>query len=81
MLMAGGTARTHNYRIAFYWLTEGDTRDFRMFTDIGKWVSQNGKVLDKKTAVECARLVADEFPDMASIDVSHANGPMARWVK
>lgn len=79
MLMAGGTARTQNYRFAFYWPTLGDTRDFNMFTTVGKWVGQNGKVLDRKTATEATKLVADQFPDLVAIEATHANGPVARW--
>lgn len=79
MLTSGGLAKTQNYRLTFWWPTEGDSRDFRAFAEVGQWVQQNIRVLDKKTSPEVAKLLADQFPKLVSVDVVHANGPMARW--
>lgn len=79
MLTSGGTTKTQNYRMAYWWPTEGEPRDFAMFTAVGQWVVQNMKVLDKKPAPEVCKLVAEQFPKLADVEVTHKRGPMARW--
>lgn len=78
-MLAGATAKTNNHKFAYYWHTEGDRRDFAMFGKVGSWVGQNAKVLDKKTAVEAVKLLADQFPELVSIDCTGFDGRLARW--
>lgn len=81
MLTAGGSSKTQNYKFVYYWPTTGRGGDFRTFTSVGQWVSQNMRVLDRKQAPECASLLAEQFPDLVIIEVAHANGPLARWTQ
>ncbi len=77
-LWTGGTAKTMNYRFVFYFPEEG-SRDFSRNAEVGTWVGKNAKVLDKKSATDCCKLIADEFPWLLWIDAIHHNGPVARW--
>ena len=77
-LWTGGTAKTMNYRFTFYFPAEG-SRDFSRSAEVGSWVGKNAKVLDKKSAAECCKLIADEFEWLLCIDAMHHNGPVARW--
>lgn len=80
-MLAGGKGKTNNYNVIFWWPTEGDRRDFAMHGRVGTWLSQNGKVLDKKGAPECCRLVAEEFPELASVEVADHQNRMARFTR
>lgn len=78
-MLAGGKGKTNNFNVTYYWPTEGDHRDFAVHGKVGTWLSQNARVLDKKSATQCARLLADEFPQLASVDVADHHGRLARF--
>lgn len=80
-MLAGGQSKTMNHKFSCYWPTEGERRDFSMYGKVGAWVGQNAKVLDKKAVTECARLVAEQFPELSIVEVSDHAGRMARWKK
>jgi hypothetical protein len=78
-MLAGGEAKTTNHRFHFWWPTEGDRRDFAHYGKVGKWVGENARVLDKKSAVDCARLLAEQFAELQQIEVRDFAGRAARW--
>lgn len=78
-MLAGHAAKTSNYKISFFWPTEGDKRDFAFASQVGRWIGQNAKVLDKKMPADVLKLVAEQFPFLMEIDGIHFNGPLARY--
>jgi hypothetical protein len=78
-MLAGSAAKTNNYKISFFWPTEGDKRDFGFAGEVGRWIGQNSKVLDKKMPCAVIQLVAEQFPFLKEIDAIHFNGPLARY--
>lgn len=75
---SGGKAKTSNYTITFWWPPEGDSRDFAYHSKVGTWIGQNARVLDKKSAPECVKLVAEQFPEVKAIEVCDHQNRMAR---
>jgi hypothetical protein len=77
-MLAGSSSKTQNYTITAWWPTEGDRRDFAFFAKVGGWVGQNAKVLDKKSCVDCVRLLSEQFPELTAIEARDYQGRMAR---
>lgn len=80
-MLAGGTAKTSNHKIIYWWPTEGDRRDFALFGRVGTWVSQNQRVLDKKSSVDCVQLVLEQFPELSAVEVQDFAGRLARSIR
>lgn len=80
-MLAGSESKTMNHRLYCYWPTEGDRRDFAAYGRVGAWIGSNARVLDKKSATECARLVAEQFPELTIVEVRDHQGRLARWAK
>ena len=77
-MLAGCLCKTQNYTIEAYWPTLGDRRDFAMYCDVGQWIGKNSKVLDKKTAIECLRLIREQFTDLQHVEIKDHQGRLAR---
>jgi hypothetical protein len=80
-MLAGSQSKTMNHKVNAFWPTVGDRRDFAMYGRVGTWIGQNAKVLDKQPVTECAKLVAEQFPELTLVEVSDHTGRMARWSK
>jgi len=80
-MLAGNECKTTSHRFFCYWPTEGDRRDFSVYGRVGTWVSQNAKVLDKKSVCDCVRLLAEQFPELALVEARDHHGRLARWTK
>jgi hypothetical protein len=77
-MLAGCQCKTQNYTVHAYWPTLGDRRDFSMYCEVGQWIGKNAKVLDKKSAVDCLRLIREQFTDLQLVDVKDSQGRLAR---
>jgi hypothetical protein len=77
-MLAGGRGRTNNWTFTFYWPTEGDRQDFAFRGRVGKWLGENARVLDKKSATECVKQVAAEFPELSSVEAADHHDRLAR---
>jgi hypothetical protein len=80
-MLAGGQSKTSNHTFNFYWPTLGDRRDFGYFGQVGTWVGQNSRVLDKKSVTDCVTLLTEQFPDLALVEARDFAGRAARWSK
>lgn len=77
--MESGThVRTFVHRIDCYWPTLGDSRDFKFASQVGMWVGQNEKVLDKRRETEVVQLLRDQFPTLSLILSRDDHGRLAR---
>jgi hypothetical protein len=52
-----------------------------MWSRIGVWISQNEKVLNKRTQDEVCRLVSEQFPELVEVESKDYSGRLARWRK
>jgi hypothetical protein len=75
---AGTNVRTFVHRIDCYWETLGDARDFKFSSQVGMWVSQNEKVLDKKRETEVVQLLKEQFPTLTLVSSRDDHGRLAR---
>lgn len=75
---AGTNVRTFVHRIDCYWDTLGDSRDFKFASQVGMWVSQNEKVLDKKRETEVVQLLKEQFPTLTLVSSRDDHGRLAR---
>jgi hypothetical protein len=80
-MLAGGQSKTSNHKITFWWPTEGDRRDFALFSKVGTWIGQNTRVLDKKSVVDVIQLVLEQFPELSAAEAQDFAGRMARSVR
>lgn len=78
LVHAGGKAKTSNYTITCWWPPEGGSRDFAIYSKVGSWIGQNARVLDKKSAMECVKLVAEQFPEVVAVEACDHQGRMGR---
>jgi hypothetical protein len=77
-MKSGDAVKTSNYTIEFWWESGGAGFDLRQYGKVGTWISQNGRVLDKKTATEVVKLVREQFPELTDITAKHVQ---LRWAK
>lgn len=73
----GDSVKTNVFRIEYWWPTEG-TRDMKFGSQVGTWIAQNSKALDKKRSHEVAKLLHEQFPYLTNIDVRHSQLQHAR---
>jgi hypothetical protein len=77
-MLAGGSSKTNNHQFSYYWPTLGDRRDFAMYGKVGTWVGKNARTLDRKSCVDCLKIVMDEFPELDSLEIKDFSGRCAR---
>ena len=78
----GGTVcRTSLHQLDVYWLTLGESGDFRQSSKIGQWVAKNERGLGKKKAAVIAKMILEEFPNICDVRVTprHTYGEAA-WL-
>jgi hypothetical protein len=80
-MTSGGYWKTTNSQITAHWPLQGGSRDFGMWSRIGVWISQNEKVLNKRTQDEVCRLVSEQFPELVEVESRDYSGRLARWRK
>jgi hypothetical protein len=80
-MQSGGYVKTTNHQLSYYWAPRGDARDFAYSSAVGKWVSDNEKVLNKKRELEVVKLLSDQFPDLLLIEAKDFSGRAARLQK
>jgi hypothetical protein len=78
-MQTGGYVRTTNHQLTYYWEPLGDSRDFSYGSQVGAWVAQNEKVLNKKRDLEVCKLLADQFPGLVLIESKDFSGRAARF--
>ena len=78
MMEAGTNVRTFVHRIDCYWNTLGDSKDFKLASDIGLWIAQNEKVLDKHRQTEVVQMIKDQFPTLTLVTSRDDHGRLAR---
>jgi hypothetical protein len=77
-MQAGDRVKTMNYSLEYWWPSEGENRDRKLGNDVGAWVAQNQKVLDKKRATSVVQLIQEQFPYLTAIDARHVQLQWAR---
>ena len=77
-MQAGCNIRTKVHRIDCYWDTLGDSRDFKFSGEVGLWVAQNEKVLDKRRETAVVQLVMEQFPSLKLVTSRDDHGRLAR---
>jgi hypothetical protein len=80
-MLIGNSAKTNNFKFIFFWPSLGENRDFAFASQVGTWVGQNAKVLDKRRPSEALSLLAEQFQDLQELDAISFNGPLARMRK
>lgn len=78
-MLAGSQCKTMNYTLNCYWPTEGDRRDFALYSKVGSWIGQQAKVLDKKGITATVKLIAEQFPEVVYIEGRDHQGRLAIW--
>lgn len=78
---AGTSLKTSQHQITVYWPTQGHARDFTLAGKVGTWVAQNEKVLNKKRECELLQLLAEQFPELSSLESRDFSGRCARLGK
>ena len=77
-MLAGDRVKTMSYTLEYWWPSQGTNFDASYGGKVGAWIAQNQKVLDKKRAIEVAKLIKEQFPDLAQIDAKHVQLQWAR---
>jgi hypothetical protein len=80
-MSAGGYWKTNNHTITAYWPDQGQSRNFSTWGSVGTWVSQNEKVLNKKSETQVCQLVAEQFPSVELVECRDFSGRAARLAK
>jgi hypothetical protein len=76
-MLIGGTTKTNAHTITYWWPSEGDSRDFRNWSDVGAWIGKQ-KVLDKKSEPDCCELVLEQFPFLTEVESKDNWGKLAK---
>lgn len=80
-MSAGGYWKTTNHQITVYWPDQGQQRNFNTWGQVGTWISQNEKVLNKKPETGVAQLVMEQFPFVELVECRDFSGRAARMTK
>lgn len=76
-MKSGDSTKTTSYRIDYWWPTQGN-HDMKLGGQVGTWIAQNSKALDKKRAHEVAKLLHEQFPFLTNIEARHVQLQHAR---
>lgn len=79
MILAGDKIRTTSYTFEIWWPSEGTTRDVMLGGQVGTWIGQNEKVLNKSRADKVVKLIAEQFPWLRQVDAQHVQLQWARY--
>lgn len=80
MILAGDRIKTTNYTFVCWWPSEGTNRDYMLGGQVGTWIGQNEKVLNKQRADKAVKLLVEQFPWLHSAEAQHVQLQWARWV-
>lgn len=79
-ILAGDKIKTFSYTLLVWWESEGTNRDSMLGGQVGTWIAQNEKVLNKRRANEVVKLLAEQFPFLKEIEAQHVQLQWARVV-
>lgn len=79
--MIGYQIRTVNHTIDYYWPLSSKAKDDAFSRSVALWIDKNERTLNKAQPIDCCRLLAEQFPDLALIEIRHAHGWLGRWAK
>jgi len=77
-MTTGCEVKLTNRIIRTLWPTDGEHVDFKRGCDVGRWLGENQKVLNKSPLEKCCRLIAEEFPYLTEIEVKDYTGRIVR---
>lgn len=80
-MLTGDRSKTVNYTLDYWWETENPNRDRTLGNQVGTWIGQNARVLDKKRSDEVVKLIVEQFPYLQEVEARHSQLQCAKWKK
>lgn len=80
-LLTGGTARTTNLQIEYCWECGPESANRILDRNIATWIAKNEKVLNKALPDKAVKILMEEFPDIACVEIKDYAHRMAKGVK
>jgi hypothetical protein len=77
-MKAGCELKLTNRMIRAFWESDGEHRDFKYGCDVGKWLGDNQRTLNKTPLDRCCKLIAEEFPYLTEVEVKDYTGMVYR---
>jgi hypothetical protein len=77
-MTAGCEVKLTNRIIRAFWAGGDEHRDFRYGCDVGKWLGENQRKLNKTALDKCCKLIMEEFPYVTEVEVRDYAGRISK---
>jgi hypothetical protein len=74
----GCEVKLTNRMIRALWPTDGEHVDFKRGCDVGKWLGENQRLLNKSPLDKCCELITGQFPFLTEVEVKDYTGRICR---